>query len=189
IELGIKYHEGGELERSAWYFEQSAKKDGGCGAGMLMYGLTLRHGWGCQVNMELGFRYLQSAAETVVHDLDRVVAGGRELSKEESDTKAVKNELVLALHEIGTSFRFGWGVAKDKKMAVSYFQLAADLGDPDAQSELAFCLANGKGCKKDMKKAAKYYRMAVAQGGETFGLSWIYKVSTLSVATSSIHQH
>lgn len=42
-ELGIKYHEDGELERSAWYFEQSAK--GGSGGGMLMYGLALRHGW------------------------------------------------------------------------------------------------------------------------------------------------
>lgn len=63
-ELGIDLHESGELERAAWSFEQSARKDGGCGAGMLMYGcvkailsalaradaislcsLTLRHGW------------------------------------------------------------------------------------------------------------------------------------------------
>ena len=44
-EVGIDHHEAGELERAAWCFEQSAKKDGGCGAGMLMYGLTLRHGW------------------------------------------------------------------------------------------------------------------------------------------------
>lgn len=44
-EIGIDHHEAGELERAAWCFEQSAKKDGGCGAGMLMYGLTLRHGW------------------------------------------------------------------------------------------------------------------------------------------------
>ena len=85
---------------------------------------------------------------------------------------------MLALYELGTSFRFGWGVEKDKRMvrpafigkgiltprpltafrfeqAVSYFQLAADMGDPDAQSDLAFCYANGKGTKKDMKKAAK----------------------------------
>ena len=43
----------------------------------------------------------------------------------------------------------------------SYFQLAAKLGDPDAQQDLAFCLANGKGCKKDRKEAAKWYRAAV----------------------------
>jgi TPR repeat protein len=43
----------------------------------------------------------------------------------------------------------------------SYFQVAARLGDPDAQQSLAFCLAHGKGCKKDRKEAAKWYRAAV----------------------------
>ncbi|KAI5480897.1 cell cycle inhibitor, Nif1 [Pseudohyphozyma bogoriensis] len=182
LQLGIDYHEEGELERAAWYFERSAKVGGGCGAGMLLYGLTLRHGWGCQVNAALGFKYLQRAAETVINDLDRVVGGGRKMSQDEMGAKAVKNELVLALYELGTSFRFGWGVQKDKKMAVSYFLLAADLGDPDAQSDLAFAYANGKGCKKDLKKAAKYYRLAVAQGVPSFGLSWIYKPKYLDDA-------
>lgn len=112
-----------------------------------------------------------------------------------------QSELVLALHEIGVSYRFGWGVEKNKKMvsretdgishssqprlipslsfssqAVSYFILSADLGDMDAQQDVAFCFANGKGVKKDLKKAAHYYRLAVKQGGEDWGLSWIYKV-------------
>lgn len=142
---------------------------------MLMWGLTLQHGWGCRVDMPLGFSYLQSAAESVVEDLDRVLAGGRELSSNERSTRAAQNELVLALHELGQSFRFGYGVEKDKKMAVAYLRLAADLGDPDAQTDVAFMFANGKGCKKDMKLAAKYYRLAVKQGVSDFGLSWIYK--------------
>ncbi|BGP34096.1 hypothetical protein JCM10296v2_005911 [Rhodotorula toruloides] len=175
LQLGIDLHEQGELERAAWSFEQSAKKDGGCGAGMLMYGLTLRHGWGCQVNAPLGFRYIQSAAESVVHDLDRVVFGGRSLSEAEANTKAARNELVLALYEMGQSYRFGLGVEKDKKMAVSYFKLAADLGDIDAQQDVAFCYSNGKGCEKDKKLAAHYYRLAIAQGASDFGLSWVYK--------------
>ncbi|KDE09373.1 hypothetical protein MVLG_00280 [Microbotryum lychnidis-dioicae p1A1 Lamole] len=169
--LGIHYHENGELPRAAWYFEQSAKQDGGCPAGMLMHALTLRHGWGCQVNTQLGFKYLQAAAEFVVEDIDHEKAGDHSLL----DTKASKNELVLALHEIGVSFRFGWGVPRDKKMAVAYFTLAADLGDVDAQTDLAFCYANGKGCKKDLRMAAHYYRLAVKQGAESFGLSWIWK--------------
>ncbi len=63
----------------------------------------------------------------------------------------------------------------------------------DAQQELGFCYANGKGCKKDLKEAAKWYRAAVslghlfvpvsvlivapqaAQGASTVGLAWIYK--------------
>lgn len=39
--------------------------------------------------------------------------------------------------------------------AVAYYTLSADLGDVDAQLDLAFCLANGKGCKKNTKLAAK----------------------------------
>ncbi|KAG8814209.1 hypothetical protein FRC17_001246, partial [Serendipita sp. 399] len=67
------------------------------------------------------------------------------------------------------------GVETDKKLAVSYFQVAARLGDVDAQLELGFCFANGKGCKKDLKESAKWYRAAVAQGASTVGLAWIYK--------------
>jgi TPR repeat protein len=44
----------------------------------------------------------------------------------------------------------------------SYYAVAARLGDPDAQNDLAFCLANGKGCKKDRKEAAMWYRAAVS---------------------------
>ena len=128
---------------------------------------------GCQINAPLGFQYLQACAESVVEDLDQVVTGTRQFGPD--DTKASKNELVLALHELGQSFRFGWGVAKDKRQAVAYFQLSADLGDVDAQSDLAFCLAKGDGCKKNVKLAAHYYRLSVAQGAASFGLSWIYK--------------
>lgn len=107
-----------------------------------------------------------------MEDLEKARAG--------ADSGAVKSELVLAIYEVGQSFFRGWGVEKDKKMAVvrstfslvcetrqvdrgtqSYFRVAARLGDPDAQQDLAFCLANGKGCKKDKKEAAKWYRAAV----------------------------
>lgn len=46
--------------------------------------------------------------------------------------------------------------------AQSYYRVAAKLGDADAQQDLAFCLANGKGCKKDKKEAARWYRAAVS---------------------------
>ena len=61
------------------------------------------------------------------------------------------------------------------KLAQSYYQVAARLGDSDAQQALAFCYANGKGCKKDLKESARWYRAAAAQGASTVGLAWIYK--------------
>ncbi|KAF8508480.1 hypothetical protein JB92DRAFT_3083880 [Gautieria morchelliformis] len=165
--LGIQHHEANRLTESAMCFERAATLDGGCGVGMLMWGLSLRHAWGTAKDEKAAFRWLRRAAEAAVGDLESARNG--------VDQKAVKSELVLAIYEVGQCFFHGWGVAQDKKMAVSYFQVAARLGDSDAQQELGYCLANGKGCKKNLKEAAKWYRAAVAQGASTVGLAWIYK--------------
>ncbi|KAN0138653.1 hypothetical protein V8E53_003641 [Lactarius tabidus] len=164
LQEGIQHHEANRLREAAAAFERSAKTPGGSGVGMLMWGLTLRHGWGCPKDEALGFTWLRRAAEAAVGDLERARTG--------IDTSAVRGELVLAIYEVGQCFFQGWGVKKDQKMAVSYFQVAAKLGDMDAQQELAFCYANGRGCKKDRKEAAKWYRAA---GASDVGLAWIYK--------------
>ncbi|KAK2462112.1 hypothetical protein APHAL10511_006575 [Amanita phalloides] len=169
LQLGIQYHEANKLEDSAMYFEKSAKENGGCGVGMLMWGLALRHGWGCRKDEKSGFKWLQRAAEYAVEDLGSARIGGS------LDPQAVRTELVLAIYEVGQCFFQGWGAPKDQKMAVSYYEVAARLGDSDAQNDLAFCLANGKGCKKNRKEAARWYRAAVAQGQSDVGLAWIYK--------------
>jgi len=168
LQQGIQHHEANRLNESAVCFEKSAKESGGCGIGMLMWGLALRHGWGCEKNEKFAFKWLTRAAESAVEDLEYTRAGG-------INSNAVQTELVLAIYEVGQCFFQGWGVAKDQMMAVSYYTVAARLGDPDAQSDLAFCLANGKGCKRDRREAAKWYRAAVAQGQSDIGLAWIYK--------------
>ncbi|KAI0027415.1 hypothetical protein K488DRAFT_81125 [Vararia minispora EC-137] len=132
-----------------------------------MWGLTLRHGWGCPKNEKQGFSWLRRAAQAAVGDLEK--------ARIDVKTSPIKGELVLAIYEVGQCFFQGWGVKKDQKMGVSYFEVAANLGDMDAQQELAFCLANGRGCKKDRKAAAKWYREAVKQGVSDVGLAWIYK--------------
>jgi hypothetical protein len=70
LQLGIQHHEANRLKEAAICFEKSAKDDGGCGVGMVMWGLTLRHGWGCEKNEVLGFKWLQKAAESAVTDLE-----------------------------------------------------------------------------------------------------------------------
>lgn len=169
LQLGIQYHQANRLELSATYFEKSAKERGGCGVGMLMWGLALRHGWGCEKNEARGFKWLAKAAESATEDLEKARQGNG------MDPNTVKQELVIAIYEVGQCFFQGWGVRKDQKMAVSYYRVAAKLGDMDAQQDLAFCLANGKGCKKNKKEAAKWYREAVAQGASDVGMAWIYK--------------
>ena len=75
LQLGIQCHEANKLEDSAMYFEKSAKENGGCGIGMLMWGLTLRHGWGCLKDEKMGFKWLRRAAECAVEDLENARVG------------------------------------------------------------------------------------------------------------------
>lgn len=113
LQLGIQHHEANRLPESARCFERSAKEGGGCGVGMLMYGLTLRHGWGCGKNEKMAFKWLMKAAECAVEDLERMRKSGGE-----GAVGVVETELVLAIYEVGQCFFHGWGVVKDQKMAV-----------------------------------------------------------------------
>lgn len=75
LQLGIQYHEANQLKDSALCFEKSAKEQSGCGVGMLMWGLTLRHGWGCEKDEKSGFKWLTKAAESAVQDLEKAKKG------------------------------------------------------------------------------------------------------------------
>lgn len=110
LQEGIRHHEEDRLSEAANAFQRSANTPGGSGVGMLMWGLTLRHGWGCPKDETLGFSWLRRAAEAAVGDLERARAG--------FDISAVRGELVLAIYEVGQCFFHGWGVKKDQKMAV-----------------------------------------------------------------------
>lgn len=168
---GISYHEQGDLSRSAYYFERSAKVDGGCVVGMCMWGMTLREGWGARKDPRKGFEWIQRAAAKA----GEMMQSTNSVRKSEAELKAIRSELKLSVYELGKCYCYGWGIKMDKRMALDYFELAAKLGDADAQAEAGALYAAGKGCKKDLKKAAKYYRMAAAQGYDLIGLSWVWK--------------
>jgi TPR repeat protein len=166
IETAIRCHEANQLEESFQLLQKAA--DAGSPLGLFLLGISVRHGWGCQQDQQLAFRYLKrSACSSFAH-----------LNVKNTETlrsSVAKGELVLAIYEIGVCYSHGWGVAKHKEAAAFYFHIAADLGYAEAQSELAFCYQHGHGVKKDVYKAAKYYRMAYAQGIEPVGNSWIFK--------------
>ncbi|KAI8343220.1 hypothetical protein BC941DRAFT_410734 [Chlamydoabsidia padenii] len=165
VQSGIRYHEAGQLEKATDCFRQAAARDSPMG--MFLYGVSLRHGWGCKKSEHLAFQYLQKAAEHAVLDLNSLSST--------VNTSASKGELIMAIYEMGVSFRHGWGCKKNKETAVHFFKIAADLGDPDAQNDLGHCYHHGNGVKKDLRLAAKYYRLADKQGHGLMGNSWIWK--------------
>ncbi|KAI8641350.1 hypothetical protein BD408DRAFT_212406 [Parasitella parasitica] len=165
VHEGIAFHEKGQLEKATQLFRIGAEK--GNPIGMFLYGVSLRHGWGCKKNELAAFQYLQKAAEHAVEDLANI--------KNTVNASASKGELIMAIYELGVSFRHGWGCKKNKESAVQFFKIAADLGDPDAQNDLGHCYYHGQGTKKDLYLAAKYYRKADKQGQGIMGNSWIWK--------------
>ncbi|KAI8885907.1 HCP-like protein [Backusella circina FSU 941] len=165
VQQGIRLHEQGQFEQATHMFRVAAEK--GNPLGMFLFGVSMRHGWGCKKNEATAFQYLQKAAEHAVEDLNNI--------KDTLNKSASKNELIMAIYELGVSFRYGWGCKKNKESAVYFFKIAADLGDADAQNDLAQCYLKGQGVKKDTHLAAKYYRKADKQGQGIMGNSWIWK--------------
>ena len=102
-------------------------------------------------------------------------------AKEYSKAIPILNELATrnhakALNRLGGCYYFGYGVPKDKKIAVSYFEKSANLGLSTAQRNLGSCYEFGNGNKKDLDKAVEWYMKAAENDNEyaMCRLGWIY---------------
>ncbi|GAA5991742.1 hypothetical protein JCM10908_001118 [Rhodotorula pacifica] len=106
---------------------------------MLLFGLALRHGWGCKADQQRGVTLFKAAASTIAGDIECMVQGRGKLGDFKTKETGARTELALALYELGVSYRFGWGVQRSKRTAARYFALAAELGDADAQRDFEHC--------------------------------------------------
>jgi hypothetical protein len=81
-----------------------------------------------------------------------------------ADTPAQKERATALRHE-GRIFEYGEnGAKKDPEKAVALYCEAARLGDVEAQYNLGWMLANGRGITKDEATAAYFFTMAAKQG-------------------------
>ena len=141
IQEAIRLHEAGQLERATDMFHQLAEQ--GNVLSQVLFGLSLRHGWGCKPDAQRAVTYLsQAAANSAEVEAQALQAGMKKGG-------AAKGELVLAIFELANCFRNGWGVPIDKAAARQYYETAANLGDTDAMNEAAWCYLEGFGGKKD----------------------------------------
>jgi TPR repeat protein len=144
IQEAIRLHEAGgpeNLEAATKMFGQLAEQ--GNVLSQVLYGLSLRHGWGIAANPTLAVQYLSAAASNSASVESEALKAGMKKGG------AAKGELVLAIFELANCFRHGWGVNVDKKAAREYYETAANLGDTDAMNEAAWCYLEGFGGKKD----------------------------------------
>ncbi|ETS87491.1 hypothetical protein PFICI_01319 [Pestalotiopsis fici W106-1] len=167
IQEAIRLHEEGQLQQSTAIFGRLADPHGDNNPlSQVLYGLALRHGWGCEPDVAKAVSYLSIAAANAAEVENLALKAGLKKGG------AAKGELVLAMFELANCFRQGWGVPKDPVAAKNYYETAANLGDSDAMNEVAWCYLEGFGCKKDKFLAAKYYRLAEKAGNKTLGNTW-----------------
>lgn len=112
IQDAIKLHEDGNLAEAAEMFKELA--DRGNVLSAVLYGLSLRHGWGCPKDEKRAFVYLSSAAT------DSAALESEALKHGIKKGGAAKGELVLAIFELGNCYRYGWGTSIDKTAARYY---------------------------------------------------------------------
>ena len=141
IQEAIRLHEAGQLPQATEMFGRLAET--GNVLSQVLYGLSLRHGWGCTPDPTRAVTYLSAAASNSASIESEALASGMKKGG------AAKGELVLAIFELANCFRNGWGVEVDKVAARQYYETAANLGDTDAMNEAAWCYLEGFGGKKD----------------------------------------
>ena len=136
VNLGIKYHEQDLLPQSTHHFNLAAEM--GSPTGMLLYSLSLRHGWGCAANPAKAVELLHLAAEAASAEVDatgarRPTAAHGTVQFNSAEGKRGGATLALAIYELGQSYMHGWGVAKDKRLALRCYEISANFGDTDGQ--------------------------------------------------------
>ncbi|OLN88641.1 hypothetical protein CCHL11_01695 [Colletotrichum chlorophyti] len=108
IQEAIRLHEAGDYEQSTALFARLADPKGANNTlSQFLYGLSLRHGWGCEPDPEGAVKYLSAAASNAATVEQMALKAGLKKGG------AAKGELVLAIFELANSFRHGWGTAKD----------------------------------------------------------------------------
>ncbi|KAG0647916.1 hypothetical protein D0Z07_5645 [Hyphodiscus hymeniophilus] len=153
IQEAIRLHEAGDLENSTRMFGRLADPNGENNAlSQVLYGLALRHGWGCVPDPTEAVTYLSAAASNAASIEELALKAGMKKGG------AAKGELVLAIFELANCFRHGWGTPVDKCAAQKVGHSKgldrgeayafADIGG-NAMNEVAWCYLEGFGVKKN----------------------------------------
>ena len=87
--------------------------------------------------------------------------------------RRIKAKDPRAIYELGLQLRAGNGVPRDEYTAMECFNIAAQLGYPDAKYMYAVYLAEGRFCKKDLTTAYVLAQKAVSCGVPDYGLTEI----------------
>lgn len=71
-----------------------------------------------------------------------------------------KKSYILANYYVGICYHKGYGIAKNERLAIEYFNEVANKDFAAGQSNVGYCYCTGIGIDKDLKLAAQWYQKA-----------------------------
>jgi len=122
VTLGIECHESGSLQESAYHLRHAANASHP--TGMLLYALSLRHGWGMKANPQEAIVWLKKVIQAVGGDPADSEMGAGVLAGDFFEKDGRKAQYALSIYELGMCHLNGWGTGVDKAYALKCFEMA-----------------------------------------------------------------
>ncbi|GME78905.1 unnamed protein product [Ambrosiozyma monospora] len=175
VAMAIALRKSGQSKEAAYQLQIASNQENR--EAMLLYGLSLRYGYGVKKDLDVSFLWICKAAS-----IDSRKKYEFKIDPKILLTKANKKALPTVepdcsiYFEIGQAFLNGWGCTRNVKQGVEFIEKSGSLGYSDAMCEAGMLWASKKrnSLKKDMKRAAAWFRLADLSGAELIGSDWIY---------------
>lgn len=181
LNLAIHFHLLNDHDKCFWHTGMASSYEDYTAT--FIYGLYLRHGLACSPKTHVSFLFLLKTATQLLNKLVECLHSSDlglndTTPNEKLSTEYNQQRLLLALilYELGVCFMHGWGITRDRYLALHLIKLSGAWGDADAQFEAGLQMSLGAVSDKDSHMAAYYYRLAGFQGiSPPSKCKWVYK--------------
>ncbi|KAF9198261.1 hypothetical protein BGZ49_000952 [Haplosporangium sp. Z 27] len=160
IQRAIELHENDRLEEACYYFQLAAQGENP--VGQLMYGLSLRHGWGCKPNPKEAIVYLERAAAYAMSELKELLPGNTaniQAIQQQQRQQQLKTQPQQSDNSQGSSSLKRAGTI-DRRSAM----LTARKELVMALYELGMSFLKGWGVQREKAVAFNYFKLAADLG-------------------------
>ncbi|KAG9327458.1 hypothetical protein KVV02_000407 [Mortierella alpina] len=171
IQKAIELHENNQLEEATHHFWLAAQSENPLG--QLMYGLSLRHGWGCKPNPTEALLFLQRAAEYAMGELNELGPVQPRISPSTATTaaapsssidRAQKQDQQQISHQKSNSNPTQQTLRRMGSMDRTAAMITARKELVMALYELGMSYLKGWGVTKDKSVAFTYFKIAADLG-------------------------
>ncbi|ODV93366.1 hypothetical protein PACTADRAFT_77709 [Pachysolen tannophilus NRRL Y-2460] len=174
VSLAISLKKQGNAEEASYQLKLAANQ--GNKDAMLLYGLSLRYGYGVRRNEKVSFSWLCKGVDVDSESKDfEFEVDPSTLTTQDFPQKPLE-PLSSTLFEVGKSYINGWGTERDENYGIKFIEKSAALGFIEAMVESAkFWATKGPNRKKDISRSETWFKLVKSFGVKLEGHDWVYK--------------